>query len=109
MTVGALGATYKSPNLHSPSPRHHPYGSSSSNHDAQDVLNNEEDLSGVSDLSPWSVSDDVKRILQDGGHSHREVRSVGWKQHLRNWDVVCLFLLSRIIFFHLAPIVYGVV
>ena len=75
-TVGALGATYKSPQLHTPSPRHRPYRiPSQEEEDHQHPWRNEEDdegaLSGMSDISPWSLSDDVKRILQ--GDNSKEV------------------------------------
>ena len=74
-TVGALGATYKSPQLHTPSPRHQPYRvPSQEDDDRQHPWRDEEDedaLSGMSDISPWSVSDDVKRILQ--GDNSKEV------------------------------------
>ncbi len=66
-----MGATYKSPQLHTPSPRSHPYHVPSQ--EDQDVnLLDEGELSGISDVSPWSLSDDVKRILQKD--ASREVR-----------------------------------
>ncbi|XP_071477221.1 uncharacterized protein [Diadema antillarum] len=53
--------TYKAAPLHTPSPRHQPYGAGS----RRPPGGGAEEGSDVSDLSPWSVSDDVKRILDN--------------------------------------------
>ncbi|XP_072017991.1 uncharacterized protein [Amphiura filiformis] len=59
-----MGATYKSPQLHTPSPRLRPYRVPSQEEQDVHPWRDDDELSGISDVSPWSVSDDVKRLLQ---------------------------------------------
>ncbi|XP_022102851.1 uncharacterized protein LOC110985804 [Acanthaster planci] len=53
--------TYKSPRLYSPTTRHQPYPKQRQRSSAVDEM---DEKSGLSDLSSWNVSDDVKNILQ---------------------------------------------